>query len=732
MKKLFLTAAFLLAAVIVTEARIVIAPPPGVPVQYSPYLSINDYDVKVKITGQMATTTIEQVYQNSFPRMLEGTYLFPIPEGASISKFYLYVNGEEVPGEVLAANEARQVYEGIVRRLNDPALLEFAGCGLFRARIFPIPANGEAKIKLSYSQVLKPFAGLFEYKYSFGREEMVQTGVNNVTLDLQLASNVPLKNIYSPSHEVKIDRSGEKAAKISWVDNAKEVGGEFVLYYAVSPKDIAFSLLTDRQDGENYFMALISPEVKPSTTKTLPKDIVYILDSSGSMKGDKMKQAKEALLFCLRSLNPADRFNIVDFDDQVTVFAEGMKSATPANIKQAEEFVNQIEAEGGTNISGALEAGLKQLSAGRLNYAIFLTDGLPTVGMTNVDGILALAKQSNNAKVKVFDFGVGYDVNTHLLDKLAEENSGASDYVIPSENIEVKVSNFYKKISAPVLGNLKLDFGSVKSFATYPGELPDLFAGSQLVVVGKYNPSATLGVNGPEKTTVTLTGDLSGQRAVYEYPADFSVQNGWEKSIPKIWASRRVGHLIDQVRLSGQSPEVVDEIVTLSKKYGIINEYTSFLVKVEPSAPLAQLREQFAPAAQALNNQVTGDMAVDAARKSAARKEISAAQSVVASEELEKYGKDERGRLAVSEAGGKTFYRQNEKWVESDRDDKKPVVKIKRFSPAYFAMLKAKPEFGKYLSLGDKVSFDAGKVTVEIAEDGKEKLTEEELNRYFK
>ncbi|HLG93789.1 MAG TPA: VIT domain-containing protein, partial [candidate division Zixibacteria bacterium] len=423
MKKLFLTVAFLTAAFIQTQARIVIVPPPRpvpVPLPYPHYLSIKDYDVKVKIPGQLATTTVEQVYRNSFPRMLEGTYLFPIPEGASISKFYLYVNGEEVPGEVLEATEARRIYEGIVRQMNDPALLEFAGCGLFRARIFPIPANGEAKIKLSYSHVLKPFAGLFEYKYNFGREEMVQTGVNNVGLEMQLSSNIALKNIYSPSHEVKIDRHGEKSAKVSWVDNAKEVGGDFVLYYAVSPKDIAFSLLTDRQDGENYFMALISPEVKPSTTKTLAKDIIFILDSSGSMKGDKMKQAKEALQFSLWSLNPGDRFNIVDFDDQVRVFSEGMKAATSANLREAEQFVEQIEAEGGTNIAGALETGLNQLSSGRLNYAIFLTDGLPTVGITNVEQILSMAKKANDTRVKIFDFGVGYDVNTHLLDKLAE------------------------------------------------------------------------------------------------------------------------------------------------------------------------------------------------------------------------------------------------------------------------------------------------------------------------
>ena len=728
MKKLFLTAALLLAAFIQTQARIVIVPPPRpVPVPYPHYLSIKDYDVKVKINGQLATTTVEQVYQNSFPRMLEGTYLFPIPEGASISKFYLYVNGEEVPGEVLEANEARRIYEGIVRQLNDPALLEFAGCGLFRARIFPIPANGEAKIKLSYSQVLKPFAGLFEYKYNFGREELVQTGVNNVSLEMQLNSKVSLKNIYSPSHAVKIGRNGEKSAKVTWADNTREVGGDFVLYFAVSPKDIAFSLLTDRLDGENYFMALISPEVKPASTKTLAKDIIFILDSSGSMKGDKMKQAKEALLFCLRSLNPSDRFNIVDFDDQVRLFSEGMKSATASNLKDAEQFVEQIEDEGGTNIAGALETGLNQLSSGRLNYAIFLTDGLPTIGVTSVDEILAMAKRANDTRVKIFDFGVGYDVNTHLLDKLAEQNSGASDYVVPTENIEVKLSNFYKKISAPVLANLKLDFGSVKSFAVYPNDLPDLFAGSQLVVMGKFNPSATLGVNGPERTTVTLTGELNGERTVFEFPADFSVQNGWEKSIPKIWATRRVGHLIDQVRLSGQSQEVVDEIITLSKKYGIINQYTSFLVKVEPTMPLAQAAQQFRHEA--------ANLAAPAGREAVAASKMAQENkgALTRNDGFDaQYGNDESGRAAMAVAGGKTFFRQNEKWVESDRNDKKPVVKIKLFSPAYFAMLKLRPEFGKYVSLGKKVSFDAEKVTVEIADDGKEKLTEEELNRHFR
>ena len=729
MKKLFLTAAFLIAAFIQAQARIVIVPPPRpipTPLPFPHYLSIKDYNVKVKITGQLTTTTVEQVYQNSFPRMLEGTYLFPIPEGASISKFYLYVNGEEVPGEILEANEARRIYEGIVRQMNDPALLEFAGCGLFRVRIFPIPANGEAKIKLSYSQVLKPFAGLFEYKYNFGREEMVQIGVNNISLEMQLNSNVALKNIYSPSHEVKIDRNGEKSAKINWADNAREAGGDFVLYYAVSPKDIAFSLLTDRQDGENYFMALISPEVKPASTKTLSKDIIFILDTSGSMRGEKMKQAMEALFFCLRSLNPGDRFNIVDFDDQVHVFAEGMKPATSANLREAERFVEQIEAEGGTNIAGALETGLNQLSRGRLNYAIFLTDGLPTVGVTNIEEILAMAKRTNDAKVKIFDFGVGYDVNTHLLDKLAEQNSGASDYVVPSENIEVKVSSFYKKISAPVLANLKLNFGSVRTFATYPADLPDLFAGSQLVVVGKFN--------GPHRTSAMLTGELNGERAVFEFPADFSVQNGWEKAIPKIWATRRVAYLLDQIRLAGRTQEVTDEIVTLSKKYGIINEYTSFLVKVAPSTPRAELREQFAPAARALSTMAVGDtVTVTAARKAQIRKHVATSQVKVAPEEEKALGLvDQRGRANIATSGGKTFYRKDEKWLEADRDDKKPVVKIKPFSAAYFAMLKLKPEFGKYTALGKEVSFDAGKGTVEIAEDGKEKLTQEELNRYFR
>jgi Ca-activated chloride channel family protein len=311
------------------------------------------------------------------------------------------------------------------------------------------------------------------------------------------------------------------------------------------------------------------------------------------------------------------------------------------------------------------------------------------------------------------------------LDKLAEENSGASDYVVPSENIEVKVSSFYKKISAPVLANLKLDFGSVRTFATYPNDLPDLFAGSQLVVVGKFN--------GPHRTSVTLTGELNGQRVVFEFPADFSVANGWEKSIPKIWATRRVGYLIDQVRLSGQSPEVVDEIVTLSKKYGIINEFTSFLVKVDPAMPLAEARQHFAPLANDLSLNSTGERAVDQAKKSAVRREVASIQPQAAPEEMKDLGiVDGKGRMKVSNAGGKTFYRENEKWAEADRDDKKPVVKIKPFSPAYFAMLKAKPEFGKYTALGKQVSFDAGKVTVEIAEDGKETLTREELNRYFR
>ncbi|OGC75972.1 MAG: hypothetical protein A2Z27_05080 [candidate division Zixibacteria bacterium RBG_16_50_21] len=749
MKKTTLNVILSLVTFSLAHATIIIQPMP-VPYPESAWVSLQDYSVKTNISDQLATTTVELAYYNHANRNLEGTFLFPIPPEAAISKFYLYVGNEEVPAELLDEAQARSIYENIVRQRKDPALLEYAGYNLLKARVFPLVAWGETKIKLTYSQVLKQSQGLCEYRFSFGQEDKMSTGGGNLSVQISLDSKIPLKSIYSPTQDIKVDRRSQHQARVTWQERVRSIGGDFTLFYSFSGQPIAFNLLTDSQSGENFFLALVSPEIATDATKVLPKNVVFILDSSGSMRGEKIKQAKEALLFCLGNLNPQDEFNLIDFDDQVRMFSETSLPASRQELKRARRFVEQIEAEGGTNIAGALKSGLESFGEG-LNYLIFLTDGLPTVGERNVDRILSEVSSLNSTKVRIFDFGVGYDVNTYFLDKLALENSGLSDYVTPEENIEVKVSNFYKNISAPVLADLSLDFGRAEVFNVYPSPLPDLFAGSQLVVTGRFREGA--------KTTAVLSGKLNGRWKRYRYPVQFSTSSSWQKVIPKIWAQRRIGFLLDQIRLSGQSPELVQEVVDLSKKFGIMTKYTSFLVDVDVQMPVAQAYDQ-AHVRFGTHAPVTGEKAVqeskDAAKMRAGEAVVLPPQVVKAERPIIEKGETaNRRRIAsgniehstvktidellsvqqgftanptktpqdrVAWVGGKNFFLQNGIWKESDYDSLKEKITIKAYSPAYFKLLQLRPEAGKYLSLGDRVIFEAGKLTIEISREGLEEL----------
>ena len=738
MKKLALSIALTLIFCGLAKATIIIQPVP-VPYPETALVSIKDYSVKTNISDQLATTTVELAYYNHCSRNLEGTFLFPIPPEAAISKFYLYVGNEEVPAQLLDEAQARKIYEDIVRKRKDPALLEYAGYNLLKARVFPLVAKGETKIKLTYSQVLKQSQGLCEYRFSFGQEDKVSAGGGNLSVQIALDSKIPLKGIYSPTHDLKVNRISQRQARVTWGSRVNSVGGDFTLYYSFSGQPIAFNLLTDSQSGDNFFLALISPDITADATKVLPKNIIFILDSSGSMRGEKIKQARQALLFCLQNLNPKDKFNLIDFDDQIRLFSDTLVSANPPQVKRARNFVEQIEADGGTNIGEALRAGLSNFGEG-LNYLIFLTDGLPTVGERNVDRILSEIKSSNQARVRIFDFGVGYDVNTYLLDKLAAENSGTSDYVAPEEDIEIKVSNFYKNISAPVLADLSLDFGESQAYDVYPYPLPDLFAGSQLVVTGRFRNQA--------RTSVVLSGQLNGRKKSYEFPADFSISSSPQKAVPKIWAQRRVGYLMDQIRLSGQSPELVQEITDLSKKYGIMTKYTSFLVDVDVQMPVAQIDQLLQTQLGFASGPVTGEKAVQESKDVAKLRSSQGLQlppEVVTGEKpvVEKGLTANLRRIRGGRAGeilnpiqtdtpeskvawvaGKSFFLQNGIWVESVYDTLQEKITIKAYSPAYFKLLQIHPDYGKYLSLGDKVRFQAGKVIIEIAEQGWEELPE--------
>src|SRR4051812_36906684 len=459
-------------------------------------LPVKSIHLDTKINGQVATTHVEQIFTNNTQYTLEGTYFFPIPDAASIVEFAIWENGKRLSGEVRSREEARRIYDEIVRRQKDPGLLEYAGKDLFQASIFPIPANSDKKLELTYTQILKAESGTVSYRYPLGTGRNVYMPnpydgsfarspqkFGSVSGRVEIIGKEALRNIYSPSHQLDVKRSGETKAVISFETNNND--NDFQLFYGLSQEDFGLSLLTYREAGKDgYFLLMLSPKDNISENELVNKDIVFVLDTSGSMADEgKMDKARAALLFGIRTLRDGDRFNIINFAGEEHLMERDLINADASGKKRAEEFIKKLQPNGGTNINDSLTASLKQFDKNeRPKMLVFMTDGLPTVGETNVEKIIANLKQSKNVDVRIFPFGFGYDVNTALLDRIGSENSGISDYIQPKEDLEVKVSNFFSRVSSPVLSDLDIDWSGVDVDMMYPRRLTDLFRGGQVAL----------------------------------------------------------------------------------------------------------------------------------------------------------------------------------------------------------------------------------------------------------
>jgi Ca-activated chloride channel family protein len=547
--------------------------------------------VDVKIDGQIATTAVDEEFYNPNPQRLEGTYLFPVPKGGQIDKFTMDIGGQQVEAELLSADKARKIYEDIVRKMRDPALLEYAGRDVFKVRVFPIEPNSRKRITLSYTQVLSADSGLVGYVYPLNTEKFSAKPIKEVSVNVELTSQQPLKSIYSPSHAVKIKRDGPYHATVNYDEKDALPNTDFALYFAPEKDEFGVNLVANQvacEDGS--FLLLASPGLDVAENKILPKDVAFVLDTSGSMAGKKLEQAKKALQFCVENLNDGDRFEILRFSTEVEPLFDKLVDATPAHRGRADEFIGKLRASGGTAIDEALQRALA-LRPGqddRPFVVIFLTDGMPTVGNTDEDQIVANIKRANEGRTRVFCFGIGTDVNTHLLDKITEETRAASQYVLPDEDLEVKVSNFFARIKEPVLANPTIKFtGDVSVTKLYPAPLPDLFRGDQLVLVGRYAGSGA--------SAVVLEGTVAGAKRQFTYEVTFPKHSDEHEFIPRLWATRRVGYLLDEIRLHGENAELRDEVTELARQYGIVTPYTAYLIAEDEDRRRVPLAMQSLP-----------------------------------------------------------------------------------------------------------------------------------------
>jgi Ca-activated chloride channel family protein len=671
------------AGAVHADGVVIIEPPPGVPAPEAPNLVVKYHKVNVEIRDQVATTEVDQVFLNDTHYDLEGIYIFPLPEEAAISEFAMYVDGERWDGEILPRDEARAIYEDIVRRRLDPALLEYIGRDTFRASIFPIEPGDERKVELAYSQILENDGGLVKYVYPLDTERFSASPLEEVIISVRLASSQEIRAVYSPSHDIAVDRVDDHTVNVSFEASDVLPDRDFELYYTLSDDEFGLNLLSYRERAEDgFFLLLVAPQIDVDDGQVVAKDVICVLDTSGSMEGEKIEQAKEALEFILHHLNPEDRFNIVAFSTGVRTYERALQPAGDAD--QARRFIDDLRAVGGTDIDRALAEALAMADGERPQIVIFLTDGLPTEGVTDADRIIANVQRQISDNVRIFAFGVGDDVNTFLLDTIAQDNRGASSYVRPRESIEEEVSGFYAKVSMPLLADIELDFGELRVEDTYPYPLPDLFAGTQLVVVGRYHEGG--------RTDVVLRGEVNGQDQEFVYEDLRFSDRGGEDFIPRLWATRKIGYLLNEVRLHGEGRELIDEIVDLSVRYGIMTPYTSFLVEEEQDIFTPDGREE---AAQEMWMQAT---AVPAPAVGAAAVEDAENREALRSTE-----KAADSTEQIKYAGDKVFVLRNGVYTDTTYDGTANTVKIGFGSEDYFALIAAHPEWGYYLSVGPEV-----------------------------
>lgn len=716
--------------------------------------------VYTDITDGVAVTEITQSFLNPLRTAIEGTYVFPLPEGVAVGDFEMTVAGRTLKGEVLEKDQARRTYEAIVRRTRDPGLLEFLGKRLYQASVFPIPPGDKLDIKLSYSQTLTERGGLGEYTHPLASQGRTSGPIDEITVRVKVKSTLPLTSVFCPSHKCDVQRPSDHEATLTYEATHVTPDRDFNLFYQRKDAQFGLSVLTHRPAGDKgYFLMRLSPRVEVDESEILPKDIAFVVDTSGSMQGEKIEQLRRSLRFCIGALRDGDRFNIYRFSTQVQPFRDSLVPASKDIRDAAIDFCDGLEAVGGTNINQALLDALEDdpRDKSRPYMIVFMTDGEPTVDATNTAEILKNVGQANAHNVRFHVLGIGTDVNTHLLDKLAETNRGSREYVGETDDLEIKMSAFTGRLNNPALTDIRLEIGDLGASDVYPSTIPDLFHGDDIVVLGRYESEG--------HHAIRLVGQRGDEQQTLVYEGEFPTVQKANDFLPRLWANRKVAYLLDEIRLHGGNRELVDEVIRLATRFGIVTPYTSALI-LEGEPRLARRggvsRERFdalralgysggsdddagarpaaaprgrsgggmggmGPADGRFGGMAPGGMAPRAAGGGAARGGGGVSTGRVATDasneirdqaKAEALGddakKDGEG-LNLHHAGDKTFRLVDGKYVDTAWDGKQQPTRIEAFSDAYFDLIAEHADVAKYLALGERVLFVIEGKAYEIA-----------------
>jgi Ca-activated chloride channel homolog len=585
------------------------------------YLEVIYHRVTVDIEETHALTRVEQAFRNPHPVDVTARYLFPVPPTAMLTAFEATFNGRARTLTRQDAAATNASLTAIIVERHDPSLLQYMDWESLAFEV-TVPAGSTRKMTLEYEEILIPEAGMLHYHYVLGTERYSSALLEEVSVVVRASGREGIGTLYSSSHPVTIEELNDGRLQASWSAEFVRPTEDFHLFVVPAEGDYGSALLTGRvpalgPNAQDHFLFLFSPHRGglqgdgARESASLPKDIVFIIDRSGSMSGEKMVQAQDALQFILGQLNDQDRFSIVAFDDTLEVLAGTLQPVDGDTLRRARGFVRDLYARGSTDLDAALQRGLEILHTSELRpdatrLAIFLTDGLPTAGITDAHQIAEVARGANaRIAARLHVFGVGYDVNTHLLDRLAQENGGSVTYVQPGENLELVLTGFYERIADPLLTDLEITFEGIEVDDLHPAALPDMFAGSSLLVSGRYKPTGTT-----RQATLTLRGRAGEEVRSFVYTFDLD-ETGDHAFVPRLWATRQIGQLLDTVRVEGMSDALVEQVRALGMTYGLVTPYTTFVIAAQTGGA-ASMENMALYGYRGALNQASGEITVQA------------------------------------------------------------------------------------------------------------------------
>jgi Ca-activated chloride channel homolog len=607
---------------------------------------------------------------------------------------------EPIGYKVLNAKEAEKLYQDIAKATGNADIVAYIG---WPAVVLPeVTLDRKTELEVRFTQELSEHKGLMHWRCPMPSSEFSRKPVDRVILTANIENEEPLHSIFSTSHDIKVSRDGDRKAKAQLSVDGYAQKDAFQLLLAADRDPLGARLITHRAEGEEdgYFMLLAHP-CGDALGKPIEKDVILALDVSGSMRGEKMEQARSAIEYCLDHLNPGDRFNVIAFGTAVQTFREGLIPNSEKNLHAARAWVDDLVAYGRTNIDGALRRGLAgSAEEGRLRIMLFLTDGTPTSGEMIPEKIIENLPEINASSANIYVVGVGHDVNAHLLDRIAEESDGQSEYIAPEEEIDEKVAALYNRLSHPVLSEVTVELGELNTHSVYPRKLLALFKGGDVMIMGRYR--------GGGKETVAFKGFLAGAQKRFAYDLEFAKDAEPEHDyVALLWASRKIGFLLQEIRLHGENEELTDEVIRLSKQYGIVTEYTEFIARTGGALDAVASREEAELRIRSAHAQKGGQWAVQQAENDQflQQKTVSAAAANVY--------RDRRGKLKkadnIKQVGRRIFYMNARgQWAEANQDDAAPVREVKRFSEEYFELIRKDKDFARAQALGKEVNVKVG------------------------